>query len=103
MLSKQGYEVIIEHTTAGAEKTLSAGNIDVIILDLKVGDDDGYSLIELFPGLEDKFIVITGNIMEKETKKRFAGSKIPIVFKPFDFKEISDKVREKIYEKKEGE
>ena len=92
MLLKQGYEVDVENNAASAERRLVSKNYDAVILDLKVGDDDGFAILEKFPRLEDKFIVITGNIMEKDAKQRLAGRKVPLVFKPFDFREVIDMI-----------
>ncbi len=44
-LVQQGHQVETQHTFAAAQKSLAARPFDLLITDLRLGDDDGFDLI----------------------------------------------------------
>ena len=84
LLRRAGYTVIAEFTQAAALTYLSSHTPDALITDLRLGDDDGWSLTHFARKYQPSLpvIIVTGGWCE------IAGddcrSQVPIFLKPFE-------------------
>jgi PAS domain S-box-containing protein len=69
-----------------------SGKVDVIVSDLNMPDMNGINLYKIvaqkFPGLEKRFIFITGGIFTAESRDFFKMVRNPCLEKPFKFDEL---------------
>jgi DNA-binding response OmpR family regulator len=90
-LELEGYRVVEAPTVAAAEETLAGGGVDLVLLDVHIGPDDG---IELMRSLRRRkhtasVVLFTGSAqLDAETKAEADG----VVAKPFRLEELFDVV-----------
>lgn len=92
LLSADGHEVDVVRSGAEALDKLGARTYDVILSDLKMPGLDGPSLYReverRYPGLERRFIFLTGDTLSHEVREFLATTDVPSVSKPFDVAEM---------------
>jgi len=96
-LQQDGYRV--ETVTDGAEalRRLERGGYDLVLSDTKMpvlSGTDFYRVIEQrFPALIQKFIFVTGDLLDVEKQQFFESVGVPVVSKPFNVDEVRRVVR----------
>jgi DNA-binding NtrC family response regulator len=91
-LELEGYRVLEARSTAEAEGELAAGAVDLVLLDVHVGADDGLALLRSLR--ERRFgspvILFTGSAKLDAATRAEADGVVP---KPFRLEELLDEVR----------
>ncbi len=91
---KKKHEVLTALTGLDALAILEreGGKVDVVVSDLNMPDMNGISLFKnvarKFPGLEKRFVFITGGVLMAESSDFFKSVDNPCLEKPFKFDEI---------------
>lgn len=79
-----------------ALKKIAVNDYDLIISDIKMPGIDGrefYFYLRLHkPRLAERFVVITGDVMNEETKSFLDENDIPCIAKPFTYEELKKKI-----------
>ncbi len=98
ILTGRGYEVETALTGEIAREKIESGSYNLIIADIRM--PGMLSGIDLFrwakrnmPGLEDRIVFATGDIVADETQKFLSETKRPCLSKPFELSEYLDTVR----------
>jgi DNA-binding response OmpR family regulator len=86
-LELEGYRVLEAHSVDSAQKALSEEQVDVILLDVHLGNQDGLTLLPTLGERSDTVALLTGS----------PGAHLPagatVIGKPFSIDELSDTVR----------
>lgn len=88
-LELEGYAVIEAGTVGEAEQALENGSVDVVLLDLHLGNEQGISLVPAIEkrGLGESLALLTGS----------PGSRLPegatVIPKPFAIEDLTGTVR----------
>lgn len=88
-LELEGYDVVEAGTIGEAEQALANGAVDVILLDLHLGNEQGISLIPTIEdrGLSSSLALLTGS----------PGSQLPkgatVIPKPFAIDDLTETIR----------
>ncbi|SNB74701.1 DNA-binding response regulator, OmpR family, contains REC and winged-helix (wHTH) domain [Arboricoccus pini] len=94
-LRSQDFEVTAAANGPEMERALHAGTIDLVVLDLKLGREDGIDLLRaLRPKLDMPFIIISGH--RRDEIDRVIGLEIgadDFLTKPFGLRELLARVR----------
>ncbi|HSC50462.1 MAG TPA: response regulator [Gaiellaceae bacterium] len=91
-LELEGYNVLEAPSVAAAEEAIEAGQIDLFLLDIHVGADDGRALMRSLRARDhgSPVVLFTGSaILDAETMAEADG----IVPKPFRLEQLLDVVR----------
>jgi DNA-binding response OmpR family regulator len=91
-LELDGYRVLEARSIAEAEEALAAGGVDLVLLDVHVGADDGLELMRSLREreLEAPVVLFTGSAkLDPETRAEADG----VVPKPFRLEELLGEVR----------
>ena len=95
LLEKRGYEVEAFVDGEKALDTLAARKFDIVITDLKMGEIDGISILEIinreYPGT--KVIIITGVGKWLTATEAFNKGAFDFVIKPFKFEELENVIK----------
>jgi PAS domain S-box-containing protein len=88
VLANAGYETETVPDTESARRLLREKDYDLILLDIKMPGRSGIELYEdlkaTIPGLQNKVIVITGDISSDDTKSFLSATGVACLAKPFD-------------------
>jgi two-component system phosphate regulon response regulator OmpR len=90
-LELEGYRVVEAPTVADAEEALAGGGVDLVLLDVHVGADDGIALMRSLRRRKHRASVVlfTGSAhLDPETRAEADG----VVAKPFRLDELFDVV-----------
>ena len=89
-LSKRGYQVKVLHNGAAAVKYLFEEKPDLIILDIRLPDCDGWFIMDLLEKLEaaQKVPVIVISALEPDRHKVSEAKPYAYVQKPFDMGQL---------------
>jgi two-component system, OmpR family, response regulator len=90
-LELEGYRVLEGATAAAAEEALAGGGVDLVLLDVHIGADDGIALMRSLRKRKHTAAVVlfTGSArLDAETKAEADG----ILAKPFRLEELFDVV-----------
>jgi DNA-binding response OmpR family regulator len=89
-LSKRGYQVKVLHNGAAAVKYLFEEKPDLMILDIRLPDCDGWFIMELLGKLEaaQKVRVIVISALEPDQRKVSEAKPYAYLQKPFDMGEL---------------
>jgi DNA-binding response OmpR family regulator len=90
-LELEGYRVVEAPTVAAAEEALARGGVDLVLLDVHIGPDDGIALMRSLRRRKHRASVVlfTGSAqLDAETRAEADG----VVPKPFRLEELSDVV-----------
>lgn len=89
-LSKRGYQVKVLHNGAAAVKYLFEEKPDLIILDIRLPDCDGWFIMDLLEKLEaaQKVRVIVISALEPDRHKVSEAKPYAYVQKPFDMGQL---------------
>ena len=89
-LSKRGYQVKVLHNGAAAVKYLFEEKPDLMILDIRLPDCDGWFIMELLEKLEaaQKVQVIVISALEPDRHKVSEAKPYAYVQKPFDMGQL---------------
>jgi DNA-binding NtrC family response regulator len=92
-LELEGHRVLESATLEGARRLLASETVDVVLLDISIGTDDGRLLLEELRSTRPEIGVamVTGSV--DATILRQAGAHAVIV-KPFELEELKDTVAE---------
>ena len=94
-LTRAGYHVTSAHSGDAALAVLSAQQVDVMVIDLRIPDTRGDVVFELaaatYPHLRNRTLFMTGDISER-AYKLILSCKCPSLRKPFELKELIDAV-----------
>ncbi|MEK7279013.1 MAG: ATP-binding protein, partial [Nitrospirota bacterium] len=96
-LSKD-YDVFRADSSRKAIAIVQKEELDLILCDIKMPGMDGMEFYEWLaknrPGIENKFLVVTGNIMEERIKSfmKIAGDRV--ITKPYRIGELTNKIEE---------
>jgi DNA-binding NtrC family response regulator len=88
-LELEGFAVVEAGTIGEAEQVLDNGGVDVVLLDLHLGNEQGITLVPKIEerGLSSAFALLTGS----------PGSRLPdgaaVIPKPFDIEQLTGTVR----------
>jgi DNA-binding NtrC family response regulator len=91
-LELDGYNVLEARSVADAEEAVAAGEVDLLLLDVHVGPDDGLALMRSLRarGHGAPIVIFTGSaVFDAETMAEADG----IVPKPFRLDQLIDTVR----------
>ena len=91
-LELEGYRVVEARSAAEAEEALAAGEVDLVLLDVHVGADDGIALMRSLRErrLAARVVLFTGSAqLDAATKAEADG----VVLKPFQLAELLGEVR----------
>jgi len=91
-LELEGYNVLEAQSVADAEDAIGAGTVDLFLLDIHVGADDGLALMRSLRAREHgaPVVLFTGSaVFDAETMAEADG----IVPKPFRLEQLLDVVR----------
>jgi DNA-binding NtrC family response regulator len=94
-LTEQGYEVSICDNFPTATKILERGQIDLALIDLKLGEYDGIQLIKHIQkmGLKTGSIIMTGFGSIDSAVEAIKGGAFHYITKPFEFADIGNLVQ----------
>ncbi|MBI5118814.1 PAS domain S-box protein [Candidatus Poribacteria bacterium] len=89
ILSDSGYEVDTAHTGSEAKGLIESKPYDLVITDVRMpgalsGIDLYYWAKKAKPGIADKIIFMTGDIVADETQRFLRDSRLPYLSKPFE-------------------
>jgi two-component system OmpR family response regulator len=90
-LELEGYRVVEAPTVATAEETLARGGVDLVLLDVHIGADDGIALMRSLRRRKHtaSVVLFTGSAqLDAETRAEADG----VVPKPFRLEELFDVV-----------
>ena len=91
-LELDGYRVVEARSAAEAEESLAAGGVDLVLLDVHIGVDDGIALMRSLRQRKHtaSVVLFTGSAqLDAETRAEADG----VVAKPFRLDELLDVVR----------
>src|SRR5262249_27428591 len=91
-LELEGYEVLEAMSVAAAEEAIAAGGVDLFLLDVHVGADDGIALMRSLRERKHPapIVLFTGSaVLDSETSAEADG----VVPKPFRLEQLLDVVR----------
>jgi DNA-binding response OmpR family regulator len=91
-LELDGYNVLEAPSVAAAEEAVAAGEVDLFLLDVHVGADDGLALMRSLRARrnETPIVIFTGSaVLDSQTLAEVDG----IVPKPFRLEQLLDVVR----------
>lgn len=98
LLTADGHICDVALMVNDAIKKLAAYNYDLIISDIKMPGLDGkefFAYLKLkMPVLTNRFIVITGDVMNSETRSFIEDNNIHFITKPFTFYELKKTIAE---------
>jgi two-component system OmpR family response regulator len=92
-LELDGYRVVDAPTVAAAEEVLAGGAVDLILLDIHIGADDGIALMRSLRQRQHEapVVLFTGSArLDSETRAEADG----VVPKPFQLEQLLGIVRE---------
>jgi CheY-like chemotaxis protein len=92
-LELDGYRVVDAPTVAAAEEVLAGGAVDLILLDIHIGADDGIALMRSLRQRQHEapVVLFTGSArLDSETRAEADG----VVPKPFQLEQLLGVVRE---------
>ena len=90
-LELEGYEVLEAMSVAAAEQAIAAGGVDLFLLDVHVGADDGIALMRSLRARRHPapIVLFTGSaVLDSETSAEADG----VVPKPFRLEQLLDVV-----------
>jgi signal transduction histidine kinase/ActR/RegA family two-component response regulator len=92
----------ISYTGADAMKQLESGNIDILLLDLYLGDMDGFAVHEWMQSLDPKpmTILVTGETDEQLEKKAAISGIDDLLIKPFRIQILMERMMSLTEQKK---
>lgn len=93
LLEKSGFEVFIAKNGQDALVMAEEENFDLIVADIRMPGMNGVETIESMPK-KIPTIFITGYADEEIKKRAKILKPIAYIYKPFDIKELVDKVKE---------
>jgi len=92
ILSAKGHRVETASNGALALTKLEEGDYDLILSDLKMPELSGPGLYQevarRHPGLLDRFIFFTGDVLSRESREFLERSKVPCLNKPFSERDV---------------
>jgi DNA-binding response OmpR family regulator len=101
VLNTQGFNVDTAFDVAAAEEKLAAGGFDIILLDLMLPGEDGYSFCRRLKQMPHTraipVIIISARVMPNEIKKGLECGAQGYITKPYDPNTLGSQIR-KIYE-----
>jgi CheY-like chemotaxis protein len=96
ILTGCGYEVTNCLVPAEALEKLRQGGYDLLILDIRMPGMSGIEFVEelrhRWPELLSRILFITGDTSDLTTREYLKTHQIPFITKPFEKKELEDKV-----------
>lgn len=98
-LQNHRYEVVVAKDGVEALEKAHGAEFDVIVTDVRMpGDIDGVELFETLkaerPDLADRFVFMTGNLLDTRTMGRLENLRVRFVEKPFDIHHLASIVNE---------
>ena len=94
LLSSEGHSCQVSPRVDEAIEKLSANDFDLIISDVKMPGMDGNEFYEYIkshlPKMTERFVSITGDVMNPGTKSFLEKNNIPCIAKPFTHAELKD-------------
>jgi two-component system NtrC family sensor kinase len=98
-LQNHHYEITIARDGEQAFASIQRESFDVIVTDVRMpGEIDGIELFDrvaaLKPHLTDRFVFMTGNLLDTRTMGRLENMRVRFVEKPFDIHHLSTVVHE---------
>jgi CheY-like chemotaxis protein len=102
LLSSLGQDVVVMHSAEDALQSFQAGmRYDLILSDVEMDEMTGVAFVieaeRLFPQLRGRFVLMTGGLFSSHTLKELSQTKIPILEKPFDRKQIEQLLAQFVY------
>ncbi|MCX7792863.1 MAG: response regulator [Thermodesulfovibrionales bacterium] len=98
VLSELGYSVTALQDGTEALKYITEREYWAIFCDLKMPGLDGFEVyekaVELRPELKNRFVLLTGTLLDKSIKELIEKRGMKILFKPFNFEDVSRLLRE---------
>jgi DNA-binding response OmpR family regulator len=96
ILSGEGHTVRLAHNAAEGLDALNTGSFDLIIVDIKMPEEDGISLINKSRrgGIETPILVMSGYPTEETIESSLASGAQGFIPKPFTPDELIGGVRE---------
>ena len=96
VLEREGYRVDVAVDGVEAVLKLGINDFDVIVLDLMMPNLDGFAFIEtLASNAPERMrrIIVTSAASPAVIRERMHGTPFDVLPKPFDIKELADRVR----------
>jgi len=101
-LTRRGYNVTTTFSGAEAIQAMRKSEFDVAVLDLKMEDMDGIEVLKIFKKLDPAMpvIMLTGHGSEKSASEGMEYGASDYLFKPCEFEELLEKIREAVSSQK---
>jgi DNA-binding NtrC family response regulator len=101
-LTRRGYNVTTTFSGAEAIQAMRKSEFDVAVLDLKMEDMDGIEVLKIFKKLDPAMpvIMLTGHGSEKSASEGMEYGAYDYLFKPCEFEELLEKIREAVSSQK---
>jgi len=93
-LQRDGHRVHVARTGAEADKALSSGRFDLVILDVMLPDTDGYDVCQRLRarGDETMVLMLTARTLEDDLVRGFAAGADDYLKKPYRLRELLSRV-----------
>lgn len=96
-LGRRGFNITGAYTPEEVRSRLESEQLDAVIADMKMGSVTGKEIYEevkrVVPGLEKRFLLMTGDILSPDTRAFIEETGIPYIAKPFTIQDLASSVR----------
>jgi DNA-binding response OmpR family regulator len=101
-LTRRGFDVATAFSGSEAIRAMRKSEFDAAVLDLKLEDMDGIEVLKIFKKLDPAMpvIMLTGHGSEKSASEGIEYGAHDYLFKPFEFEELLEKIREAVSSRK---
>lgn len=90
MLEDAGYDVLVTEAAAEAVDTFTAQPVDVVLLDVRLHDTDGWELLERLQGIRDdaRVVMFSAHVSDEDRSRAQAAGSRGYVTKPFSLDDL---------------
>lgn len=97
-LSEQGFAVSVAHSVGEALRTITAGQIDVLLTDLRLGTEDGIDLLESLREVSahTRAVLMSGFATARDYQRAIELGAVRVLCKPFTPSELIQCIRQAV-------
>lgn len=103
-LEREGYQTAAVQGASQALDLLASTSFDLILCDLELTGMNGIAfyqkLIQAEPALKDRFIFMTGEMLDPGSRSFIQDNNIPVLMKPFDLEVLYRSLAQSLQERK---